>query len=68
MENLATLVWCRHSNDVITDFLKVRFVIISFKKHNLGKSPNFRLLKSMVKRRWEREPQRLAIFKKLPLN
>jgi len=52
-KNFVTLFWWRHladvmvvtyKNDDITDFLKFDFVLISLKKHNLVKSPNFRLL------------------------
>jgi len=36
-------------NDVITDFLKFDFVIISLKKQNLATSRNFRTPKSKIK-------------------
>jgi len=35
-------------NDVITDFFKFDFVIISLKKHNLAKLRNFRLSRWMI--------------------
>jgi len=40
-------------NDVITDFLKFDFVIISLKKQNLATSR--KSLKSKIKGRWERK-------------
>jgi len=52
MENLVTLIWWRflwRNNDVVTIyFLKLDFVIISFKNHNLAKSRNFKSPKSKI--------------------
>jgi len=41
-------------DDVITDFLKFDFVIISLKDHDLAKSSNSWSIKSKVKGRWGR--------------
>jgi len=57
------------SRDVITDFLKFDFVIISLKKQNLATLRNSRSPRSKIKGRWGAESsQRLAIFESLLLN
>jgi len=53
--SLVTAFRLRNDDDVITDFLKFDFVIISLKKHNLTKSHNFRSPKSKVNGRWGAE-------------
>jgi len=56
-----------HWNHVITHFLKFDFVIISLKKHNLGKSRNFRSPKSRVRSFGGVESLALDGFEKLLL-
>jgi len=52
-----------NDNDVVTNFLKFDFIIISLKKQNLATSYIFRLPKSKIKGRLGAEsPQRCVYF------